>query len=443
MLLSALYLCACKGDAPPAPAPSSTFAEQPEPSPARAPRKPLEDFAVFGVDNTGLVRVSDGKATTLVAHRYPIKDIVINASGVVYATAIGGSWMIDGDTVTELPKPDSVPDYDHLALAPDGALWALNHGGAHRWDGTAWSTTPGSTFGNALLYDIAVDATNRVWVATPDVLWRRDGTTWAKVDGAFAKTKQPYFRALAVGSAGEVYASSLPGLFVHEADAWRKLPFQGSYGAIDEVVTSADGRLAVSGGVGDVAVRSPAGAISTIALRKAGVQVDQADAMAIDASGRTWLRTDNGVVIVDAGGKVLQHWALGTVDGITGKITALAVFGKGPALPTLTTAARGTVVGKVVSKGKPVANATIELCNSPASLMFDGTPCSKAAIARTGKTSTDGTFSIADVPVGSYGFAVKPKSTWFVTWGTGEQCCESMESGQTYDIGSLTLDKLE
>ena len=58
-------------------------------------------------------------------------------------------------------------------------------------------------------------------------------------------------------------------------------------------------------------------------------------------------------------------------------------------------------------------------------------------------TAADGSFKIANVPVGSYGFAVKPKRTWFVSsWGL-EECCTSLENGQTYDIGSINLDKLE
>ena len=170
----------------------------------------------------------------------------------------------------------------------------------------------------------------------------------------------------------------------------------------------------------------------------------QADVMAVDGSGRTWLRTDNGVVILDGDGKLAQQWKPGTVPGITGKVETIAVTGNGPTLPTLTDAARGTVTGKVVSKGKPVAGAAIEICTSPAAfLMTEKTPCTGQSVAFSGVTAADGSFKIANVPVGSYGFAVKPKRTWFVSsWGL-EECCTSLENGQTYDIGSINLDKLE
>ena len=57
-------------------------------------------------------------------------------------------------------------------------------------------------------------------------------------------------------------------------------------------------------------------------------------------------------------------------------------------------------------------------------------------------TGADGTFEIADVAVGSYGFAVRPKRTWFVTMGT-DRCCPTLEAGGAYDIGALELDKVE
>ena len=39
--------------------------------------------------------------------------------------------------------------------------------------------------------------------------------------------------------------------------------------------------------------------------------------------------------------------------------------------------------------------------------------------------------------------AVKPKRTWFVmAWGP-DLCCAELENGQVYDIGAITLDKLE
>jgi hypothetical protein len=57
-------------------------------------------------------------------------------------------------------------------------------------------------------------------------------------------------------------------------------------------------------------------------------------------------------------------------------------------------------------------------------------------------TAANGTFKLARVSVGSFGFAVKPGAKWLVFIGRNS-CCTALEDGQTYDIGSITVDKVE
>jgi sugar lactone lactonase YvrE len=462
VLLACLVACG-KSDEPPAPktkqaAPSpapktveATSGEAAAPEPAEQPNlvqpsAAAAGAAYLGVSGTGLVRVAGGKTKTLIEHRFPINDIAIDSRGVVYAAAIGGAWSISGDKVTTLPEIGSSTYFNHLAVAPNGDLWALDHKTAYRWDRKAWMAVPKETFEGQLMSGIAVDRAGRVWVATSDHLWRFDGGTWSKLDRKFTGTTEPYFRAIVAGPNGEVYASCIKGVFAYKDDAWNKVSIAGrdSYLSIDELAVGADGRIVASGDVLDVAIRTPDGELRRVALKKNGAKVRQADVMDVDGAHRVWLRTDNGVVILDGDGKLVQHWTPGTVPGVTGKIETIAVAGNGPTLPELTAAARGTVTGKVVSKGKPVAGATIEICTSPAQLvMFEKTPCTGSAVSFTGVTGADGSFKIADVPVGSYGFAVKPKRTWFVSSGGLEECCTTMENGQVYDIGSINLEKLD
>lgn len=405
----------------------------PPPPPAPLPFDPRgAGPAYLGVQGSGLVRVSDGKAETLIEHQYPVMDIAIDAQGVVYVAAIGGAWSIVGSKVTKLPVEDR--SYQRIVVGPDGEVWALEHERVDRWDGKAWTDTG---YAGESAEDLAVDGAGRVWVATSDVLWRREGTTWRKVDGKFTGTRQPYFERIVAGPAGEVYVSCFTGVFVSAGDTWKKVFSAGS-----ELAVGADGLLATSSYQG-VALRAPDGAPRRLQLAKTGAKARQAKVMAIDGSGRIWIATENGVVILDRSGALVQQWSPGTVPGITGKIEALAVAGGGPRLPALTTAIRGTVTGKVLSKGKPIAGAAIEMCASPLGLSYTAkTPCGGAPDAYTGVTKTDGTFEIAGVAVGSYGFAVRPKRTWFVTIGT-EECCTALEAGGTFDIGSLKLDEAE
>jgi hypothetical protein len=398
--------------------------------------------AYLGVEGTGLVRVDGGKAKTVIAHRYPMRDIAVGPNNIVYAIAIGGAWSIDGDKVTELPKVGSYTSLDKIAVGPDGVLWGLDPNGVSRWDGKAWTVEPAKTFEASLLHDIAVDRAGRVWIATPDHLWRLDGDHWTRLDGAFAGTNKPYFETVVAGPAGEVYTTGLPGVFVFANDNWKKLAIEGRYGGgMRDLAIGADGRISASGGVDDVALAPPGGASHLVDLKALGVSAHRAEVMAVDGQGRTWLRTDNGVAILGADGKLAQQWAPGTVAGINGKIEAIGVVGGGPTLPELTAAARGSVTGKIVSAGKPVAGADVEICESPLT-MFQKSPCDSATVSRRATTGADGTFTLTDVSVGSYGFAVKPRSKWLVFFGSST-CCTTLENGQTYDVGSITLDKLE
>ena len=158
----------------------------------------------------------------------------------------------------------------------------------------------------------------------------------------------------------------------------------------------------------------------------------------MDASGRIWITTDNGLVILDARGELLQQWLPGTVAGVDGTITAIAVVDDGPALPALRPAATGTVTGKVTRGGKPVPRATVELCDLPL-ISFTTSPCDSSTFARTATTDDAGRFQLPEIPIGSYSFAVKPDARWRVMM-TGSNCCSRLRAGGTFDVGTITVD---
>jgi ligand-binding sensor domain-containing protein len=445
-----LSLPGCKGSAREqgagsAPPPGSGASGSSEVKAPAAPIAVPKDVAYIGVEDHGLVRVLDGKAATLVTPKYPLKDLVVDPRGVAYAASVDGMWKIEGEKVTPMPSlNDQISKFpEQLAVGSDGTLWAAaSQAGVYRFDGAKWIAAPAAPFATEIVYDLAVDGDRHVWVATSDDLWRFDGTSWQRVDKTFTKTDKPFFKSV-VAAADKLYAGGHFGLFAKQGDAWKAVPVKGSRGELDvaRVSVSADGRAAISGEVDEIALTAPGSAPSRIDFAKLGVNAAKAQAMAIDGSGRTWLATDVGVVIVGKDGALVQHWPPGTVEGISGEIDAIAVFGNGPTLPTLGTAARGNVTGKIFFAGKPVVGAAVEICASP-HLGTAKTPCTGASVARSSVTDAAGAFTFTDVPVGPYGFAIKPKQTWFVTLGS-KACCTSIESGKTFDSGTLTLDKLE
>ena len=392
--------------------------------------------AYLAVDGTGLVKLDGGKVTTILEHKYPIRDMAIDAKGTIYAVAIGGAWKIAGDKPTRIDDDSAMMSFERVAVGPDGVVWALDFSGVHRYDGK-WTVEPKTTFtGAELFYDVAVDSAGRVWVATPDELWRRDGDKWASLGNKDVGGKSPYLKRIVALPSGEVFVAGSKGVFAFKDNAWRDLNLEAGYGGPDELEVGADGRIAGSGGVGDVVLAAPGQPGRELDVEKLA-KARSGDVIAVDGSGRTWITTDNGLVILDGDGKVVQQWEPGTVAGIKGEIQSAVVLGGGPALPQLGTAARGTVIGKVIRKGKGVAGAAIELCASPGT-MFQKTPCGDASVARNATTGPDGSFSLADVPVGSYGFAVKPDKQWLVM--IGSNCCTELESGGSYDIGAIEVE---
>jgi hypothetical protein len=448
-LSTIVLLAACGSDKtkapPPAPAPTSatgiggalaTAVAEPPPTPAKIDPAAAGP-AYLAVEGTGIVQLDGGKITTIQPQQFVTSHFAVGPGNVVYAAGIGGLFKIEHNRAVKFPAPQENGSYDDLAVAPDGTLWLLDMTGVEHWNGKAWINEPKSTFGTTLLNRIAVDTAGHPWISTSDHLWKLDGT-WSKVDTSFAGKETPYFGAIAAGPSGEVYESSLAGTRFWKDGVWHVAPAKTEVGDFTRLFIGRDGRFAASGSVAEIVIGAAGSKPHAIQLDKLGAKAHRAEILAIDAAGRTWIGSDNGVIVLGADDKLLQQWTPGTVAGITGKVTAIAVLGAGPSLPTIGAASTGTVIGKVLTKGQAVANATIELCDMPLT-MFEKTPCGSATTARTATTGADGTFSVADVPIGSYGFAVKTAGKWLIM--IGGNCCTEMQAGKSYDVGSITLDR--
>ncbi len=409
----------------------------PAPTPA-APVLPVRNVAgpaYIGVDDVGLYRLADGKLELLIDHPYPFQAIVVDDKGVVYASAIGGMWRIEGNRKNRLD--DGVAGgYHSLALGPDGVVWANDRRAIHRWEGT-WTHEPPETFDRALLDDVAVDLDGRVWVTASSALWRLDGDHWSLLDPAFTGSTQPFFNAVEVGADGAVYVSCLYGTFVHRDGRWTDTQLASISRQIDELAAGPAGHVVGTGGVGSLAITAPGEPTWKSDISDAA-KATRADVRAVDASGRIWITTDNGLVIIDARGELLQHWLPGTVAGVDGTVTAIAVVDDGPALPTLRPPATGTVTGRVTRGGKAIARATVELCDVPL-VTFESTPCESSTFSRTATTDDAGRFQLPEIPIGSYSFAIKPDARWRVMM-TGSNCCSRLRAGGTFDVGTITVD---
>jgi hypothetical protein len=222
-----------------------------------------------------------------------------------------------------------------------------------------------------------------------------------------------------------------------EGGKWKKIAADFGFSGTDHLDVSPTGVVATLSGKKTLHVLGPDGH-QQIDAASADLKVGSFKQVAIDGSNRIWLGTDHGLVVVDKKGKALEHWPPATLEGVPGEVTHIAVAGSGPTkLPKPTEPATGTVKGKVLKAGAPAAGADLELCSSP-SMLFKTTPCEDGPFKKTTKTSASGEFTLPDVPIASYGFAVKaPGAKWMITLGSG--CCTKMQKGKEYDVGAIKL----
>jgi hypothetical protein len=80
----------------------------------------------------------------------------------------------------------------------------------------------------------------------------------------------------------------------------------------------------------------------------------------------------------------------------------------------------------------------VELCPSP-DMMFTDSPCADSPVKFVTTTDDKGVWTVAEVPLATYGIAVKLDEKWQIT--LGERLGKGMQEGKVYDTGSLALDR--
>ena len=159
--------------------------------------------------------------------------------------------------------------------------------------------------------------------------------------------------------------------------------------------------------------------------------------VAPDDSGRLWVASDLGVIVIVPGAPRVE-WLSGSVPELVGTVRNVVVFGSGPAkLPTAGPRVTGGLTGKVLKDGAPVAGTTVEVCPSP-STFFTKTPCADSPVKFSVKTDATGVWTVQDVPLGSYGLAIKNGKKWSVTLMS--DVGDGMKAGAVYDTGSVSLE---
>ncbi|WAS93003.1 hypothetical protein [Nannocystis punicea] len=400
--------------------------------------------AFIAVEKKGIVRLDGGKFTPVKgADSGSYKQLKVGADGKVYAANYSQIGRLDNDGFTvvvgdaDTRQPNSSTDY---AVAADGQIWSATFSAIDHFDGKAWTSEAVTVL--ALAADdfpqaIAVDRAGKPWLATSQKVFVREGDAWKAVDLKPAKARSPYYLTrMALAPDGSVYAMGMDSVFqLVDGQPATKLKLGGA-GSYSELSVSTDGHLALID-VDKVTARNPAD--GKLQALRSGKSFKKGSIWAVgaDDSGRVWVGTDGGLTIVDPDG-TKHEWASGAAPEIAGEIKSILVVGSGPAeLPGVGEVRKGGLKGTIIDNdGKPVANATLEVCPNPG-FIYTKTPCADQPVRFSGKTDAEGVWSFAEVPLGEYGVAVRVGSKWQTTLGFAMNA--AMKEGEVFDLGSIKL----
>jgi len=437
---------------PTKPEPTKPEPAKPEPAALVAPKPNEPGPAFFAVDKQGVVRLQDG-AFTILEGSPPIlqKDLQLGPDGALWLIGFEDILRFDGtrfNAVARASFSEVGASPDHLAIAPNGEPWISTYKGVSRWDGKAWITEEKAAIGadDDLLEAIVVDRDGKVWVASSNRVHLRDGAgAWQELSLKKVKGGKLWLKDLALSPDGHVHVLIDEALIKFGATTTSAAPELSKVNVgVKGFALMSELSFAQGGGIGIISYKDvyhlPAGGSPRkySSEKSRDFKADSISAVAADDSGRLWVGSEIGVSVIVPGAARVE-WASGSVPELVGDIKDIVVFGAGPKdLPTGGPLATGGLTGTILRDGTPVAGTTIELCPSP-STFFTRSPCHDAPVKFVAKTDDAGVWTVKDVPLGSYGLAIKNGRKWSVT--LMRDMADGMKAGAVYDTGSMTLDK--
>ncbi len=395
----------------------------------------IDDKGVFVLEGGALKQVKKAPSTL-------VQQMLVGPDGKPYLLAFDGVMRIEGDTAKLVAKTSfkKTGTVDAFALGSDGSVWTAGFKGVAHWDGKGWTLEDKTALGAdvKLLKGIALDEEGKVWVASSNLLHVKDGDAWKEVDISKLGDRKPFFDMVASDpKTGTIYApaSSLV-VKATSVDAVEQLPVHGdglpSYGMIG----FAHNGIGVLKLDSKHVARFHEGAVTKFALGTdfTGTRVHH---LAVDGQGRVWVATDAGIAVLGPTQERVE-WKMGALPELAGKVKGVLVVGAGPDLPDVGEVKKGTLQGKILIDGAPLADADIEMCPEPATLI-KRSPCEESPVAFSGKTGADGSFRFEEAPLGAYGIAVRVGGKWKTT--LSGQYGAKMKEGETHDIGALKFKK--
>jgi hypothetical protein len=384
------------------------------------------------VDGRGLVEIRDGAIKYVKEDENLFFGLREGQDGNAYFRDYKGISRIEpGGALKQIASYGSDFDCngDDYTVLANGNIWVTSFKGVCVHDGK-WTKIAKDKLGSdvKLLKGVAVDAKNRVVVASSEAIHIKDGDNWK----AIKPSKREFFQDV-IAVKGEVFALSSSALYKLVGDDIKAQDIGDRFYSASHLAVSQNGQLAFNFESQKVATLIDGKAKTFDAKSEMGE--DHVTGIGMDNQGRVWLGSRTGLYLFGPGG-AKQSIPTGSFIELSGEIRSLVVLGDGPSLPKPGAIKKASVVrGKALKDNEPLANADVELCANP-SFLIRTTPCADAKSKFTGKSDAKGEFEFKDVPLGSYSVAVKNGKDWSIGFGSS---VKGLKEGGTFDLGTIKV----
>jgi len=331
-----------------------------------------------------------------------------------------------------------------VACDASGRIWVGCQDSLYVLESGEWKSYDIVDFGlgeGASVRDIAIDARRQVWVATRAGVSMFDGSKWTPY-GETSGLAARYTEAIAVDQDGKVWVAHSNGVSVFDGSNW------ANYGR-----TGADLEVQALSGAKDIAVDKQ-GRIWVVTFSD-GVSVFDGDhwetytrensgliggwgrTIACDGQGRVWVGTDWEATVFD--GSQWLTYTQATSGLVANQIFSILCYRAGPSSLPLPHGSRGSASGKVLRQDAPLAGAEVNIAWDVSPGFSGPTPCKGDVYKAT--TDEEGRFSIADIPVGVYEYAIyiPEDNKWYAVTSYGTPVEIHIISGENTDIGEMNL----
>ncbi|MFO7562097.1 MAG: hypothetical protein R6X02_05610 [Enhygromyxa sp.] len=430
--------------------PSREAAPEPSPTPTPAPA-PARERAYVGVDGVGLHVIDEGGWRLLSSTRSSVRDLLA-LDGQLFALSAFGVQRVDDEGQAETVVAFDRETYSKLgepvafASADGQEFWVVGPRGVGRYSGR-WeldslevSDPPG--------IDLALDPAGQPYLAFGSLL-RRQQDRWEPVSDLrpLALLADPRSEAILVHAGCDAGTCVLLRASAKQEPTRTTIPLGDDCLDHRHMAVSPDGAQAVLAGRCGLVRLSLEGDPKPRSLGLAeGWPGQPLRSLALDAGGRVWVGTSNGLMIVGTDERI-EEYPIAKLQEVAGVVGPILVEGHGPPPPPLSRVRVGGLSGVIVIREgdgtRPLAKVRVELCNrlppgpEPAP---DPTrsPCAGAESVHTTTTDAEGRFEISNVTIDHYFFGVEINGRW----ARAQPKALNMRAGMSGNIGKIVVDPI-